>query len=168
MHFRGREKLTVDSKGRVSVPARFRDVLAENFTAKAASSLVIVPWFEPCLRVFPVTLWDERQSAFDASFGNDDIFGVAEGESDFRRFIYGSALDATVDSNGRILLSADLREHADIDREIYWVGLGSFLEIWDAENFRARIGRERAQHIRKWLARGKPPAEDGEEGAAGS
>ena len=160
MHFRGREKLTIDGKGRVSVPARFRDVLAENYTARLASKLVIVPWFEPCLRVFPVALWDEKQRSFDEAFGADDIFGVDEGESDFRRFVYGSALDTTVDGSGRILIPADLREHAGLDRDVYWVGLGPVLELWQPERFRERLSGQRAAQVRSHLSARRPIAED--------
>lgn len=145
------------------MPARFRDVLQSLYPARRASQLVVVPWFEPCLRVFPLDLWEKQQERFDRAFGEEDLFGLDDGESDFRRFVYGSALDLQLDGNGRLLLSADLREHAGIDKEVYWVGLGPMLELWDPEHLRARLSAEQAGRIRERMrrARGEEDAEGG-------
>lgn len=167
MQFRGRERHSVDAKGRTSMPARFRDVLSANLPAHRCGQLVVVPWFEPCLRVFPVGLWEKQQERFDEEFGEADLFGFDPDESDFRRFVYGSALDVTLDANGRLLLTQDLREHAGIDREVYWVGLGPMLELWSPEAFRERIGRDQAALIRQRLRRPRDPQEDAQTGGGG-
>ncbi|TVQ99342.1 MAG: division/cell wall cluster transcriptional repressor MraZ [Deltaproteobacteria bacterium] len=161
MHFRGRERHAVDAKGRTSMPARFREVLFERYPARRASQLVVVPWFEPCLRVFPLDLWERQQDRFDRAFGEDDLFGLDEGESDFRRFVYGSAMDLQLDGTGRLLLSSDLRAHAGIEKEVYWVGLGPLLELWDPGRFTARLSEEQAQGIRERMRRVRPDAVEG-------
>lgn len=165
MHFRGRERHAVDAKGRTSMPARYREVLQETYPARRAGQLVVVPWFEPCLRVFPLGLWERQQERFDRAFGESDLFGLDEGDSDFRRFVYGSAMDLQLDGNGRLLLAADLREHAGIEGEVYWVGLGPVLELWAPERLRARLGGERAERIRRQMrglvADGSPEPSEG-------
>jgi MraZ protein len=149
MRFRGREKMSVDAKGRTSMPARFREILEETYPAKRAKQLVLVPWFDGCIRVFPVAVWDEKQAEFDARFGEIDVFQLDEDEADLRRFIYGLAQDVQLDSQGRILLGADARDHAGVEREVYWIGIGPVLEIWAPEKFNDRFSARRASAFRK-------------------
>ena len=151
----------MDAKGRTAMPARFREALQEAYPARRAASLVVVPWFEPCLRVFPLPIWEEKQVQFDAQLGEDDIFGLDEGASDFRRFVYGSAMDCQLDGQGRLLLPGDLREHALIDREVVWMGLGPVLELWDPEQLRQRLQVEQVARIRDRLRLRKGEVGDG-------
>lgn len=143
--------MSVDAKGRTSVPARFRDVLEETYPAKHARSLIVVPWFDGNLRVFPQPVWDAKQNEFDALFYARDIFALDALDSDLRRFLYGMALDLPVDAQGRVLLSSDLREHAGIEKEVYWVSVGSMLEIWSPERFHARFASDNATRLREAL-----------------
>ncbi len=160
--------MTVDAKGRASVPVRFRELLDETYPHKQARNLIVVPWFDGNLRVFPLPVWEAKQDAFDALFQERDVFALDELDSDLRRFLYGMALELPIDGQGRVLLSSDLREHAQIDKELYWVSVGSMLEIWDPERFRERFEATRASALRASLQHRlrQSPADtvDGEEG----
>lgn len=151
MQFRGREKMAVDAKGRTSVPARFRELLDANYPVRQARHLIIVPWFDGNLRVFPLPIWEEKQDAFDGLFQERDIFALDELDSDLRRFLYGMAQDLLIDAQGRVLLSQDLRDHAGLGKEVYWVSVGSMLEIWDPSRLSGRFASERARQLREAL-----------------
>ncbi len=161
--------MSVDGKGRTSVPARFREVLESTLPAKDARELVMVPWGEGCIRVFTAADWRRRREVFDADFAVTDIFGLDEDESDIRRTIYGLAAEVSLDGQGRALLSRDLREWAGIDGDAYWVGIGPVLEIWDPDTFNARITAniaEKFKRARERRARAASTASD--TGSAGT
>lgn len=143
--------MSVDAKGRTSVPARFRDALDETFPAKQAKHLIVVPWFDGNLRIFPRAVWEQKQASFDGLFQSQDIFALDELDSDLRRFLYGMALDLMIDAQGRVLLSADLRAHAGVDRDVYWVSIGNMLEVWAPERFSARFEHSKARVLRASL-----------------
>lgn len=143
--------MAVDAKGRCSVPARFRDLLDETYPVKQARHLIVVPWFDGNLRVFPLPVWEAKQTAFDGLFQERDIFALDALDSDLRRFLYGMAQDLLIDAQGRVLLSQDLREHAGLEKDIYWVSVGNMLEIWDPRRLSERFEAERARQLRSAL-----------------
>lgn len=143
--------MTVDAKGRTSVPARFREVLEDSYPAKHARQLIVVPWFDGNLRIFPQPIWEQKQDQFDALFHTHDVFALDELDSDLRRFLYGMAIDLPIDPQGRVLLTSDLREHAGLVKDVYWISVGNMLEIWSPERFHARFQSERAGLLRDAL-----------------
>lgn len=151
MHFRGRDRTSVDAKGRTSVPARVREQLEDEYPAKQARHLVVVPWFDGNLRVYPLVVWEQKQAEFEARFNAEDVFAIDEVDSDLRRFLYGMAQDLTIDPQGRVLLSQELREHAGMDRDVLWVAMGAMLEAWDPARFQARFEGARATSLRSSL-----------------
>ena len=117
--FLGDYQHTLDAKGRVSLPAKFR--------AEMTGKLVIAKGFEDCLYVYPA---DEY---------NRFVEGLLTGE-DFdprmrriRRFFTSGAVEAELDSAGRISLPPVLREYAGIKKDIAVTGNGTRIELWDAE-----------------------------------
>ena len=164
MHFTGREHHTVDAKGRASMPARFRDVILETSTAAEASRLMVMPWFGECVRVYPHNRWRTRMHALEAQLSEIDSFGYGEDESDLRRLIYGMAIEIGMDGHGRFVIPQHVREEAGIDREIYWVGLGDFLELWNPERLHERLSGENARRLRARLvdlfSRNRGPEDD--------
>ncbi|MFT4704854.1 MAG: MraZ protein [Bradymonadia bacterium] len=152
MRFSGRERHTVDAKGRLSMPLRFRETVFEHAKAKDASTLVLVPWFDECIRVFPKTTWAERLNHMEAQLEHVDSFGYSEEESDLRRLIFGMATPVQMDGHGRIVLPVDLREVAQIERDLYWVGIGSCLELWNPDRLTTQLGGDRARTLRKRLS----------------
>ncbi len=167
MHFTGREHHSVDAKGRVSMPLRFRDVIFQSATAATASQLMLVPWFGECIRIFPVSCWEARMRVLEETLTEIDSFGYGEDESDLRRLIYGMAIEAQMDGHGRIVLAQHLRDEATIARDVYWVGLGDFLELWDPARLHERLSGENARRLRARLAdlRRRRSSESGAPGA---
>ena len=114
--FLGEYEHSVDVKGRVAVPAKFRPQLE--------TGLVITRGFERCLQVYPMEAWQmlsERVSALS--------LGQAEARQ-LRRLLFASAFDTELDKQGRILLPAGLREYAAIGEGAVVAGMNTYFEIW--------------------------------------
>lgn len=114
--FLGRHSHNLDAKGRLALPARFRDKLADG--------VVITRGFDPCLLVYPLDTWmplAERVAAL--SIGDPDVRKL-------RRMLFADAVDVQVDGQGRVLIPVELRDYASIEREAIVVGVHTFIEIW--------------------------------------
>lgn len=133
------------------MPKHFRDAIYDEAHAKTANLLVMVPWFDECVRVFPLDTWAERVAQMEQQLLGFDTLGYSHEESDLRRLIFGTATTVQMDGHGRIVLPAELREGASIERDVYWVGLGSCLELWAPEKLRAQLGAERVRALRERL-----------------
>jgi len=122
--FRGRYQHTVDPKGRLSVPAKFRDVLAQY-----DGSLVVVP-NEHCLEVHPLEEWQKIEGRLrERSIFDPDV-------REFSRLYVSRAKDVTLDGAGRILLPPDSRQQAGLQKEVTLVGGGLMrFEVWDRGRF---------------------------------
>lgn len=124
--FRGRFAHTIDPKGRLSVPAKFRDVLAQSYDDQ---NLVVVP-DERCLQVYPVAEWQR----IEAKLREQSMFNPRV--SEISRLFMSRARDVAVDSAGRMLLPPDARREAGLDKDVWLVagGLPRF-EVWDRGRF---------------------------------
>lgn len=122
--FRGRAEHTIDPKGRLSIPARYRDVLAQY-----DGRLVIVP-NDNALEVHPIEEWERIEAKLrEQSMFNPEIRTLS-------RVYISRALDVTLDAVGRILIPADLRQQAGLQREVTVVGGGlRYFEVWDRQRF---------------------------------
>jgi MraZ protein len=121
--FLGRFSHNLDSKGRVAVPARFRDSLADG--------LVLTRGIDRCLTVYPMSVWRplaERVSALPLSDPN---------ARHFRRMVFAEAVDLELDSQGRILVPPELRRYAGLEREAMVVGVNTSIEIWSPAQWQA-------------------------------
>src|SRR4030066_2330867 len=105
--FRGRYEHTMTDKGRISVPAKFRDVLNDKYGEES----LIITNFDRCLIVYPLKEWNEieRRAAELPLFKQEVI--------PFLRHFIGNADDSPIDGQGRILLPQSLRNHAQINRQ---------------------------------------------------
>ncbi len=122
--FRGRYQHTVDPKGRLSVPAKFRDVLAQY-----DGNLVVVPDGE-CLEVHPLEEWQRME----AKLREQSRFSAEVRE--ISRLYISRAKDVTLDAAGRILLPPDARQQAGLEKEVTLVGGGlPKFEVWDRARF---------------------------------
>lgn len=120
MFFSGVQTLSMDSKGRIAVPAKYRDSL---------SRLVIAPNplmedDENCLWLYPLEEWQVVQADV-SSKPNTKTFRR------LKRFFLGGAVEYSLDGNGRVLLTPKLREFAELNKKIVLVGQGNKFEIWD-------------------------------------
>jgi MraZ protein len=130
--FRGHYRHTIDPKGRVSIPARFRDVLAAD---GGGDQLVIVPSGTKGLDVYPLKSWEELEARVAALPSLDP-------DARLYRYQYLSlGQDVVLDPQGRIQVSSDYRERAGLVKEVLIVGMGTMFEIWDAERW-AHFSRE--------------------------
>ena len=107
---------TVDAKGRLIIPSKFRDVLGDEF--------VVTKGLDGCLFVYDNEDWNEfAEKLTKLPIINDNA-------RDFARFFLAGATNVEVDKQGRILLPANLREFAGLDKDVVLAGVGSRIEIW--------------------------------------
>ncbi len=119
--FTGEYQHTIDGKGRLIMPAKFREVLGDSF--------VINKGLDGCLFVYPMKEWKILEDKLkQLPFTNKDARA-------FARFFFSGAVDCEADKQGRILLSSNLREYAEICKEVIIIGVGTRIEIWSREKW---------------------------------
>jgi MraZ protein len=119
--FRGQDDHTIDAKGRTSVPARYRDVLA----ATGERRIVLTSSLDPCLAAYTLAEWD----AFESKLERMPLFD--EAVEKLKRIYVSGAVECEIDDVGRILIPPPLREHARLRKDVRWAGLGRYAELWD-------------------------------------
>lgn len=116
MMFMGEYLHTIDGKGRLIVPAKFREALGEKFIATKG--------LDHCLFIYPAEEWQALEQKLRAlPFTQPDVRA-------FVRFFFSGASECEVDKQGRILLPANLREYAQLEKDVVLVGVSSRVEIW--------------------------------------
>lgn len=121
--FLGSHSHNLDAKGRLAIPARFRTDLA--------AGLVLTRGFDRCIALYPIAAWQSLADRInDLSFADPDV-------RQFRRMVFSEAVDAQLDSQGRVLVPAPLREFAGIEREAVVIGVHSSVEIWSPDRWSA-------------------------------
>ena len=118
--FRGQYEHTIDPKGRVSIPSKFREVLA----AKGDGRLVITH-FDNHLMAYPFDEWrvfEEKMAALPST--NDEV-------ASFIRYLVAGAVDCEVDKQGRVLIPPPLRDSGGLTSEVVLAGALKKFEIWD-------------------------------------
>ena len=126
--FRGSFEHTVDSKGRVSVPSRFRDIIADRYDGR----LVLALDFDRCLAVYPLEEWEKLEEKIRS------LPMMQKEVKEFMRFFFSSATECDLDKQGRILIPPALRERAAINKTVLLVGIINKIEIWDNAAWEAR------------------------------
>ena len=114
---------TIDKKGRVFVPAKFRDDLGENFIVCRGIT------GKRCLCIYPFSEW-EKLVAKVSELPTAQASGI-------KRFIFDGAFNVDFDSQGRILIPPVLREYAQLEGEAHIIGMDTNLEIWNTELWNA-------------------------------
>jgi MraZ protein len=115
---------SIDDKGRITIPAKFR--------GRLAVGVVVTKAIDPCLWLYPIDTWDELAAEIRALPLSDP------GAREFRRQVFGGAADSVPDRQGRVILPPYLREYADIDKQAVIIGLHDHCEIWNPERWRKR------------------------------
>jgi len=128
--FLGRYSYTVDSKGRITIPARFRETINER--------VVVTRGLDRCLTLYPLTMWNEIAQKIN-TLPITDPRGRA-----LRRVFFADAVNVALDSKGRILLPESLREYAGLNlaADVVVVGLDRFLELWNVKRWEAENTRQ--------------------------
>ena len=114
---------TVDAKGRLIIPSKFREILGDEFA--------ISKGMDGCLFVYANDDW----KAFEEKLTSLPL--INKEARQFARFFLAGAAQVEVDKQGRILLPASLRSFANLDKDVVLVGVGSRIEIWDKEKYEA-------------------------------
>ena len=125
--FQGRFEHSLDDKGRLAVPSPFRKRLGD--TEGMGEASVIVTISDQCLAAYPMPEWEQKLTAI-AKLNQFDPKVMA-----FKRVFVGCAQECNVDKAGRILVPADLRRDAQIERECVIVGQMEKFEIWAADRW---------------------------------
>jgi MraZ protein len=123
--FRGIFHNSIDDKGRMSIPARFRDQIQNNHT----TPLVLTLGFDQCLFLYPSDTWqkiEEKLSSMDSL--NSEV-------RQFQRMVMKATDEVEMDQQGRIVISPVLRKEAGIAKNVVIVGLLNRVEIWDKQKY---------------------------------
>lgn len=123
VEFAGNFAHTIDPKGRVTIPAAFREALADGFTIGLNNQFAAIA-------LYPKAKWNEKCEQL-AKIPESDIMGTR-----YVRLITGNSFSGCeLDNQGRVLLPATLRAKVGMDKAIRFVGMGGYLEIWDEERY---------------------------------
>lgn len=126
--FRGVTNLNLDAKGRLAMPARYRGLLTERFGSK----LIITIDPEECLSIYPYKIWEEIERKLDRL----PTFNPSARK--LQRALIGHATECDLDSHGRIIVPAPLREYAGITKKVVLMGQNRKFELWDEQRFEVK------------------------------
>ena len=116
--FFGEYEHTIDDKNRVTLPARFREALAEG--------IVLTRGLDACVAIYSRPDWDAMVAA-----RLDTLDPFSKEARDLTRFFFSAAADAELDKQGRVLVPPALHRHAKLGREVVVTGVNDHLEVWD-------------------------------------
>jgi MraZ protein len=122
--FRGINSATLDTKGRLALPARLRDAVA---SACAGKLVLTIDMREACLLLYPLPEWETVQRKLEA------LSNINADARLLQRLLIGHATDLETDSSHRLLIPPKLREFAALDRSLVLAGQGNKIEIWAEE-----------------------------------
>jgi MraZ protein len=126
-YFAGEFSHSLDEKGRLAVPAKFR--------ARFKEGAVVTRWTNECLAVFPTSEWESINAEIRKRPRTDKTVQT------FVHFLVGGAHEADLDAQGRIGIPAHLRHYADIGDEVIVLGANDRLELWQPDRWHARLAQ---------------------------
>ena len=118
--FQGAAALSLDAKGRLAIPARHRDALAE----LAGNELILTAHPHRCLLIYPAPAWGPIRDKVLAGSSLDQRSAL------LKRLLVGFARDEQMDSAGRVLIAPELRGFAQLEKQVHLVGQGDHFELW--------------------------------------
>ncbi|MGD8379052.1 MAG: division/cell wall cluster transcriptional repressor MraZ [Gammaproteobacteria bacterium] len=126
--FRGVNTLTLDAKGRLAVPTRYRERLVE----RCDGQLVVTVDRDHCLLLYPLPDWEEIERKLV------QLPSLNKQARRLQRLLVGHATELELDSHGRILLPGPLRDFAGLDRRAVLIGQGNKFELWNEDTWNER------------------------------
>jgi MraZ protein len=130
--FRSRSEHSLDAKGRLNIPSRFREVLRDTYS----EALIVTNW-QKSLKAYPVAEWEILEDKL-VTKGK-----MQPGFSDFVRYIISGVTECSLDKQGRILLPVSLRSEFGISKEVVLNGMLDHFEIWDKAAWQNEVRRTR-------------------------
>ena len=119
--FLGEYQHTLDVKGRITIPSRFREQLLERFVATKG--------LDNCIFLYPMDEWQAIENKLKSlPFTRADV-------RSFARFFFSGASELEVDKQGRVVLPGNLRDYAGIDKDVVIIGVGTRVEIWSYDSW---------------------------------
>jgi MraZ protein len=128
--FRGRSIHTLDAKGRIRIPTRFRDFLKTRYEDR-----LVITNLDRCLVAYPLQEWEK----IEEKLGSLSL--VRQDVKAFQRFFISGATECNFDKQGRVLIPQTLREQASLDREVVLAGMLRSFEIWSKDSWDKEIKR---------------------------
>jgi len=126
-HFAGEFAHSLDEKGRLAIPAKFRGRFKEG--------AVVTRWIGECLAIFPTSEWDKINEQIAQRPRTDPTV------QEFVHFVVGGAHEAEPDGQGRIVLPGHLRQYAGLTNEAVVIGASRHLEVWEPARWRGRLAQ---------------------------
>ena len=124
--FVGEAQHSIDAKGRLIIPAKYREQLGDEF--------IVAKGLDGCLFIYPMEQWHELESKLRA-------LPLTQKEArSFARFFFSGAHEGEMDKQGRLIIPQSLRDYAHLTKECMVVGVDSRLEVWDLEKWQAYNG----------------------------
>ena len=135
--FMGEYNHTIDPKGRLIVPTKFREQLGEAF--------ILAKGNDGCLAIYTMEAWGAVLEKIKALPGNEEI-------RDYIRKLVGTSAEGVTDKQGRVLVPAHLRAHAGLDKDVVVAGLIDKIEVWDKEKWNERTRKDNIDAITDKMA----------------
>jgi MraZ protein len=130
--FMGEYLHSLDKKGRIIMPARFRSELGEKYV----ESFVITRGFDNCLFVFPINEWKNFENKLKS-------LPLTDANTRYIiRILYSNATEASLDKQGRMFIPSDLRSKVNIDKDVVITGYFNMIEIWGKEKWDEYVKKE--------------------------
>lgn len=126
--FRGATKVTLDAKGRLAIPTRYRERLA----SRCDGQLVATVDRDYCLLIYPQPDWEDIERKLVR------LPSLNKQARRLQRLMVGYATEIEIDGHGRILLSRELRDFANLERQAMLVGQGAKFELWDESSWKEK------------------------------
>jgi len=123
--FRGATKVSLDAKGRMAIPTRYRERLA----ARCAGEIVITVDRDHCLLVYPLPDWEELERKLVRLPSMNPV------ARNIVRIMVGYATEVDMDASGRVLVSRELRDFAALEKQGMLIGQGNKFELWDEQTW---------------------------------
>lgn len=130
---RGAHAITLDSKGRLALPTKYRDWLRDESEGQLICTIDIT---HPCLLLYPLPEWEAIEKKLRALSTMDPL------ERRLQRLLLGHASECELDGNGRFLLPAPLRQHAKLEKQVMLVGQLNKFEIWSDAAWLAQVDED--------------------------
>jgi len=127
--FSGAISINLDSKGRLAIPTRYRELLSEGLVCT-------IGLHHPCLMLYPISQWHQIEQKLAK------LSSMIEVERRIARLLLGHATECPMDNSGRILLPMTLRQYAKLDKSTMFVGQSNKFEIWDETRWHKQIAED--------------------------